>query len=32
MYKIIAICGEAGSGKDRTLRELYLADQERFVP
>lgn len=32
MYKIIAICGEAGSGKDRLLQEVIKIDQEGFNP
>lgn len=32
MYKIIAICGESGAGKDRTLQELYQFDQGSFTP
>lgn len=30
MYKIIALCGESGAGKDRTLHEIFNMDQERF--
>lgn len=32
MYKIIALCGEAGAGKDRTLHEICKADQQRLTP
>jgi guanylate kinase len=31
-YKIIALCGMAGSGKDRTLNALYDADQSFEYP
>lgn len=31
MYKIIALCGESGAGKDRTLNEIIRMDQERLT-
>ena len=31
-YKIIALCGESGAGKDFTLNEVIKWDRERFSP
>ena len=31
-YKVIALCGKAGAGKDATLNTLYNVDQETFKP
>lgn len=32
MYKIIALCGESGAGKDRILQEICRFDQDSFTP